>query len=234
MPEELGHETCAERLCFLHPGSTYACLSIAAERFLGICYPTADAWYRKFRFYVIAIFGACILIDAPRFFEVRVSPSECARACCAGSPRSMFSSPKTVTEPDGAVGFEYSDLRTNPTYIVAYIMWYRLLTTIALPFGLMMFFNLKVFTYYKRNRYRVTFFFFRFLGFVPADPESTPKGCTNQRGSLSGAPKQTNFCAVEPLFVSLVTHEVMRASDPPTASPTSLKNRSCPSSACPL
>ena len=47
-------------------------MSIAAERFLGICYPNRDSWYRKFRFYVIGIISACVLIDFPRFFEVQV------------------------------------------------------------------------------------------------------------------------------------------------------------------
>ena len=57
---------------FVLTGSTYSCLSIALERFLGICYPNMDPKWRKFRFYAIFIFAACVLIDAPRFFEVQV------------------------------------------------------------------------------------------------------------------------------------------------------------------
>lgn len=61
-----------ERLVFAFSGSTYACLSIAAERYFGICYPNMDSCYRKFRFYVVGIALACIFIDTPRFFEVQV------------------------------------------------------------------------------------------------------------------------------------------------------------------
>ncbi|TRY74638.1 hypothetical protein TCAL_15614, partial [Tigriopus californicus] len=109
-------------------GSTYSCLAIAAERYLGICHPNRNPCYRKFRFYVIGIFLACLAIDLPRFFEVQ-----------------------SIMEDGEAVGVEYSPLRTNGTFILAYVMWYRLLTTIALPFALMLFFNIKVFSYYKQN-----------------------------------------------------------------------------------
>lgn len=59
---------------------------------------------------------------------------------------------QSIMEDGEAVGVEYSPLRTNGTFILAYVMWYRLLTTIALPFTLMLFFNIKVFSYYKQNK----------------------------------------------------------------------------------
>lgn len=57
-----------------------------------------------------------------------------------------------VNDADVAVGVEYTALRTDGTYIVFYFMWFRLISTIALPFGLMLYFNIKVFSYYKQNR----------------------------------------------------------------------------------
>ena len=39
----------------------------------------------------------------------------------------VFLSPlQTIYDESGeAAGFEYTSLRTHPTYIVAYVMWYR-------------------------------------------------------------------------------------------------------------
>ena len=51
-----------------------------------------------------------------------------------------------------AVGLEYTSLRTDPGYIVAYVMWYRLVMTIAVPFVLMLLFNIKIIAYYRQNR----------------------------------------------------------------------------------
>lgn len=50
------------------------------------------------------------------------------------------------------IGFGYSDLRKDQGYIQAYTLWLRLFLTAALPFSLMLFFNLKILIYYKRNR----------------------------------------------------------------------------------
>ena len=113
-------------------GSSYSALAIAAERYFGICHPNTDSCYRKLRFYVVAILSACLVIDLPRFFEMRPAWSD---------------------KTGEAVGIKYTPLRSNPNYIIGYVMWYRLITTIAFPFVLMLFFNFKVFHYYKRTRW---------------------------------------------------------------------------------
>ena len=42
--------------------------------------------------------------------------------------------------------------RKNTTYITVYTLWLRLIFTAALPFTLMLFFNLMILLYYRRNR----------------------------------------------------------------------------------
>ena len=49
-------------------------------------------------------------------------------------------------------GFEYTALRRNKLYVTLYTLWFRLLVTAALPFLLMVFFNLRILIYYKKNR----------------------------------------------------------------------------------
>ena len=53
-------------------GSSYTCLAISLERYMGICYPNTSNRFRKLRYYSVAIVLACLLIDTPRFFEVEV------------------------------------------------------------------------------------------------------------------------------------------------------------------
>ena len=53
-------------------GSSYTCLAISLERYMGICYPNTSSRFRKLRYYSVAIVLACFLIDAPRFLEVEV------------------------------------------------------------------------------------------------------------------------------------------------------------------
>ena len=67
---------CCNVIRYLYPaGSTYSCLAIAAERYLGICHPyDADSWYRKFRFFLFGIVAACLLIDLPRYGHRGVTP----------------------------------------------------------------------------------------------------------------------------------------------------------------
>ena len=50
-------------------GSTYLCVAIAAERYLGICHRTIQI-HRKFRFYLIGIIVWTLVIEFPRFFEL--------------------------------------------------------------------------------------------------------------------------------------------------------------------
>ena len=69
-------------------------------------------------------------IDIPRFFEIEAE-----------------------TDKNGDfVAFIYSQLRKNKTYIKAYTLWFRLVATAALPFFLMLFFNLRILIYYRKNR----------------------------------------------------------------------------------
>ena len=50
-------------------GSTYLCVAISLERYLGICHRTIKL-HRKFRFYLIAIIILTFTIESPRFFEL--------------------------------------------------------------------------------------------------------------------------------------------------------------------
>jgi hypothetical protein len=57
------------------------------------------------------------------------------------------------TNADGEfVAFIYSKLRKNRSYIKAYTLWFRLVATVAIPFFLMLFFNLRILIYYRKNR----------------------------------------------------------------------------------
>ncbi len=71
-----------------------------------------------------------ILIDAPRFLEMQ-----------------------PILDDDGNVkAFVYTEIRRNKTYIQVYTLWFRLIATAALPFILMLFFNLRILKYYRENR----------------------------------------------------------------------------------
>ena len=50
-------------------GSTYLCVAIAAERYLGICRRNSFL-DRKCRYYILGILVLTITIESPRFFEV--------------------------------------------------------------------------------------------------------------------------------------------------------------------
>jgi hypothetical protein len=50
-------------------GSTYMCVAISIERYLGICHRTIKL-HRKFRFYLIGILFLTFAIESPRFFEL--------------------------------------------------------------------------------------------------------------------------------------------------------------------
>ena len=50
-------------------GSTYLCVAISIERYLGICHRNIKL-HRKFRFYLIAIIFLTLAIESPRFFEL--------------------------------------------------------------------------------------------------------------------------------------------------------------------
>ena len=50
-------------------GSTYLCVAISTERYLGICHRTFKL-HRNFRFYLITIIILTFAIESPRFFEL--------------------------------------------------------------------------------------------------------------------------------------------------------------------
>ena len=59
-------------------------------------------------------------------------------------------------DPAGHItGFGYSDLRKHETYVVAYTLWFRLVTTAIIPFLVMLCCNLGIIIYYRRNRYAI-------------------------------------------------------------------------------
>jgi hypothetical protein len=99
---------------------------------------------RKSRWYIIAILSVAFIIDVPRFFEIDFVTSSSNRTAAANA-----------TEAAAGSMFQYglSNLRKNQTFITAYTLWFRLISTAALPFALTLFFNLGILIYYKKNRY---------------------------------------------------------------------------------
>ena len=57
---------------FAMTGSTYSCVLIAFERYLGICHPNTGSRFRNLKYYLIILAMACFLIDFPRFLEIEV------------------------------------------------------------------------------------------------------------------------------------------------------------------
>ena len=112
------------------PGSTYTCIAIALERYLGIVHTHTEGLGRRARYYIIAILVVSAAIDIPRFFEIEAE----------------------VDRQGQFVAFVYTKVRKNKTYIKAYTLWFRLVATAAIPFFLMLFFNLRILIYYRKNR----------------------------------------------------------------------------------
>ena len=110
---------------FPFSASTYAYLSVAFERYVSICRAQSDSFFvtKKARYYVVAILLISAIVDVPRFFELT----------------------PTIDAEGAFQGFDYTDLRKNPLYITLYTLWFRLIVTAALPFILMVFFNLRIF-----------------------------------------------------------------------------------------
>ena len=116
----------------IFPGSTYTCIAIALERYLGICHGQSDFVIRKSRYYICAILLLALLVDSPRLVEISYKPGN--------------------ETANTTLSFGYSDVRKDQTYITVYTLWIRLIVTAALPFILLMFFNLGILVYYKKNR----------------------------------------------------------------------------------
>ena len=122
---------------FYSSASTYTCLAIAVERYIGICrgatQSNSQICVKKARYYIFAILVISAVVDLPRFFELKPMTD------------------KNGIDIDGV--FEYTELRRDKVYVTAYTLWARLVFTAVLPFVLMVFFNLRILIYYKRNRY---------------------------------------------------------------------------------
>ena len=111
-------------------GSIYTCLAIALERYLGIyCHSqkTSDHLDKRSKFYFVAIITLSALIEFPKFFEVQATAND-------------------------RVPFVYTALRENKLYIRIYTLWFRLFATAAIPFVLMVFFNSRILTFYRKHR----------------------------------------------------------------------------------
>ena len=63
-------------------GSTYSCVLIAFERYLGICHPNTSSRFRNLRYYLVTLVLACFLIDFPRFLEIEVRLELWAKSLC--------------------------------------------------------------------------------------------------------------------------------------------------------
>ena len=113
--------------------STYACLSVAFERYISICRGQTDSSFvtKKVRYYILVILLISAIVDVPRFFEL--TPD--------------------IDDEGVFQGFTYTELRKNPRYITVYTLWFRLIVTAALPFVLLVFFTLRILIYYRGNGY---------------------------------------------------------------------------------
>ena len=65
----------------------------------------------------------------------------------------FFEIQPTWNDEGQIIGFTYTQLRNNQTYINYYTLWFRLITTAIIPFILMLICNLGIIVYYRKNRY---------------------------------------------------------------------------------
>ena len=129
--EEIIYERKLMNACFPFTASTYACLSVAFERYVSICWGQSDSSLvtKKVRYYIFVILLISAIVDVPRFFELTPDIDE-----------------------DGVwQGFAYTNLRKNPLYLTVYTLWFRLIVTAALPFVLMVVFTLRILYHYRGN-----------------------------------------------------------------------------------
>ncbi len=146
-----GEGPCQE-LFYSFSGSTYTCIAIALERYLGICYSQSDFVIRKSRYYICAILLLATFIDFPRFLETKAVYNNSTGIFEKFEYTDMRWDLRLLTSSSFAI-IAIDLLRKNTTYITVYTLWFRLISTAALPFTLMLFFNLKILIYYRRNRY---------------------------------------------------------------------------------
>eukprot|EP00093_Oithona_nana_P004210 04210.XXX_161574_159718_1 [CDS] Oithona nana genome sequencing. len=111
-------------------GSTYLCVAIAIERYLGICHRSIQI-HRKFRFYLIGIIVLTLLIEFPRFFELE----------------GLYDS------KGNAYTYTYARHRWSYSYVTYYCMWFRLFATALVPLAALTFFNAKILIYYRNNNF---------------------------------------------------------------------------------
>ena len=109
-------------------GSTYLCVAISVERYLGICHRNIKL-HRKFRFYLIGIIFLTLAIESPRFFELE------------------------RTYEDGTYQNRYAKHRWSASYVTYYCMWFRLFATALVPLTALIYFNAKIVIYYRDNNF---------------------------------------------------------------------------------
>lgn len=147
-------------------GSTYMCVAISVERYLGICHRTIKL-HRKFRFYLVGIVFLTFAIESPRFFEIE------------GYQR------------NGTYSYKYAKHRWSASYVTYYSMWFRLFATALVPLVALIYFNAKIFVYYRENNFTRAHTVMRRMtqGCVPTDASAGGATATTTEGD--GAPGST-------------------------------------------
>jgi hypothetical protein len=84
--------------------------------------------------------------------------------------------PTWDADEEVVTGFTYTKLRNDKTYVTVYTLWFRLIATAVVPFCLMLFCNVGIIFYYRKNRYDNLLTRWRCLTFIfePTGPGRGP------------------------------------------------------------
>ena len=66
--QKFGNKIRLTKSVLFFTGSTYSCVAIAIERYLGICFSQSNWNIRRSCYYVMVILVATVVIDGPRYF----------------------------------------------------------------------------------------------------------------------------------------------------------------------